>query len=220
MAEPPPNGGEGQGPRPTPAAPAANGPAAAAGHAAEAAPYGAAGNDAAATPTGAVDGAPNQNDAESAPVDAPSAHALLEFAKVGAEPLAEPLAEDLEGIIKAVARTGSTEAYPWDALRMLLARKVELVLAELWREAPDVRLPEGEAFERAAVEPLTRSLLEPRREGPPFTVQRLCELLTVCRATYRSTRKYLYALQRAVLVTSTEQATSPSPEAAAAASAA
>jgi len=99
--------------------------------------------------------------------------------------------------------------YPWDALRWLLARKVEEVLLELWMETPDLDLDqENETFENSAVEPLTRSLLEPRREGPPFTIQRLCELL-IDPHVYKSTRKYLFALQRAIVVTMTEESIMP-----------
>lgn len=112
-----------------------------------------------------------------------------------------PLTGELEAIIRDVARTGATTAYPWGSLRLLLARKLELVLADFWREVPDLQLSDGESFERAAVEPLTQSLLEPRREAPPFTTQRLCELLAEPRVTYKSTRRYLYALQRSVVIT-------------------
>jgi len=134
---------------------------------------------------------------------------LLEFAAAaesGAVPSPEPLTEELESIICHVAKTGAASGYPWDALRLLLARKLEHVLCDFWRDAPDVQLLEGQSFEVAAVEPLSRSLLEPRREGAPFTAQRLCELLSEPRLIYKSTRKYLYALQRAILVTVTEEA--------------
>merc|ERR1719356_222533 len=82
---------------------------------------------------------------------------------------------------------------------------VEVVLADFFRDSPDVEVAEGESFEHAIVEPLTRSLLEPRREGAPFTVQRMCELLAEPRQVYKSTRRYLYALQRSVLITATEE---------------
>lgn len=135
---------------------------------------------------------------------------LLEFAaasKAGALPSPPvKLSEELEGIIRVVAETGATSDFPWDALRHLLARKVEFVLGDFWRDAPDLQLQEGESFELTNVEPLRQSLLEPWRDGPPFTVQRLCELLYQPRRIYKSTRKYLYALQRAILVTTTEEA--------------
>lgn len=131
--------------------------------------------------------------------------------EAGAAAHSPAVTEELEGIIRDVAQTGSVNGYPWDSLRWLLARKVEHVLGEFWREVPDVQVQEGESFERMAVEPLTRSLLEPRREGPPFTAQRICELLAEPRLIYKSTRKFLFALQRAILVTMTEEALSQVP---------
>ncbi|CAE7491492.1 PPP4R2r [Symbiodinium natans] len=86
---------------------------------------------------------------------------------------------------------------------------MEKVLSEFWRDVPDLTLREGENFQQSAVEPLTQSLLEPRREGAPWTTQRLCELLAQPRASYKSTRKFMYALQRAILITTTEEALAP-----------
>eukprot|EP00930_Biecheleria_cincta_P003418 TRINITY_DN104353_c0_g1_i1.p1 TRINITY_DN104353_c0_g1~~TRINITY_DN104353_c0_g1_i1.p1 ORF type:complete len:272 (-),score=58.35 TRINITY_DN104353_c0_g1_i1:116-868(-) len=153
---------------------------------------------------------------EPAPEEAMARTALLEFAseavKAGALPGHEgALSEELEGIIRSVAQTGAAHCYPWDALRLLLARKVECVLSDFYRDAPDLPLREGETFQGQTVEPLTRSLLEPQREGAPWTTQRLCELLAEPRSSYTSTRKYVYALQRTVLVTSTEEAIHPQP---------
>jgi len=140
--------------------------------------------------------------------------ALLEFAaaaRTGTPQASEAIAEDLENIIGDVARTGVASSYPWEALRVLLARKVELVLGDFWHDVPDFPVQEGESFEHVAIEPLTRSLLEPHRSGAPFTVQRLCELLREPRVMYKSTRKYLYALQRVVVVTMPEEALAPRP---------
>ncbi|CAE7947866.1 PPP4R2r [Symbiodinium sp. KB8] len=119
------------------------------------------------------------------------------------------LSDELEGIIRNLAETGAAACYPWDALRILLAKKMETVLTDFWRDAPDLTLSEGETFQHSAVEPLKQSLLEPRREGAPWTTQRLCELLAQPRTSYKSTRKFMYALQRAILITATEEAIAP-----------
>jgi len=133
---------------------------------------------------------------------AESAAATATGASAGA---AAALPEELESIIREVAATGGARDYPWDALRLLLARKIELVLREFWKEAPDLPVAENTSFELCAVEPMTRSIMEARREGPPFTVQRLCELLAEPRHLYKSTRKFMLALQRTLLVMSTEE---------------
>merc|ERR1712060_208905 len=68
------------------------------------------------------------------------------------------------------------------------------------------QVQDGESFEHSTIKPLMASILEPHREGPPFTVQRLCELLAEPRRIYKSTKRYLYAIQRALVVTITEEA--------------
>jgi len=138
----------------------------------------------------------------------PNAHAaLLQFASAAEEEMT--LSDELEGIIRNLAETGAAACYPWDALRILLAKKMETVLTDFWNDAPDLTLSEGETFQHSAVEPLKQSLLEPRREGAPWTTQRLCELLAQPRTSYKSTRKFMYALQRAILITATEEAIAP-----------
>ena len=137
--------------------------------------------------------------------------ALLEWAAAIAADSAsliasyDPIPEELESIICEVARSGATSGYPWDALRFLLARKVEAVLRDFVKESKDLDMEEGELFDRQIIEPLMHSLLEPRRTGAPFTAQRLCELLTQPRPTYTSAKRYLFALQRVILVTATEE---------------
>jgi len=135
--------------------------------------------------------------------------ALLEFAALAKadSPLqADCITEELESIVAEIARSGLTTTYPWDALSHLLARKMERVLEDFWRDSPDVKLQDGESFEQTTIKPLMASILEPSREGAPFTVQRLCELLVEPRRIYKSTRRFLYALQRALVISATEEA--------------
>eukprot|EP00747_Dinoflagellata_sp_TGD_P211685 gnl/TRDRNA2_/TRDRNA2_84894_c0_seq1.p1 gnl/TRDRNA2_/TRDRNA2_84894_c0~~gnl/TRDRNA2_/TRDRNA2_84894_c0_seq1.p1 ORF type:complete len:259 (-),score=74.39 gnl/TRDRNA2_/TRDRNA2_84894_c0_seq1:88-822(-) len=136
----------------------------------------------------------------------PSAHArLLEFAAAGLTGRGDAIPEELEDVIREVAKTGAVDSYPWESMRMLLARKAQSVLDDFWRDAPDVELREGDSFELAIVEPITRSLLEPRRAGAPFTAQRICELLSEPRRVYKSTKRFLYALHRSLVVEATEE---------------
>jgi len=144
-----------------------------------------------------------------------SAHrGLMEFAAAAQSETPSPgvgetIPEELEELVRDIARTGAVAAYPWTALRVLLARKMELVLAEHWREAPPAEAVEGGSAEGSTAErspePLAQSLLDSRREGPPFTLQRICELLVEPRGIYKSSRSYRYALQRLVLIMATEE---------------
>ena len=76
---------------------------------------------------------------------------------------------------------------------------------EFWEDAQDVQLAADATFTDTYIRPLTDSLMKPVRDGAPFTVQRMCELLSEPRKQYKSTRKYVYALQRMVLVHLTEE---------------
>jgi serine/threonine-protein phosphatase 4 regulatory subunit 2 len=116
-----------------------------------------------------------------------------------------PLPEDIELVIRDVASNGDISAYPWEDLRVALARKLELVLVEFWEDVKDVQLKADVTFTNAYIRPLTSSLMKPVRDGAPFTVQRLCELLSEPHKQYRSTRKYLYAVQRMLLIQLTEE---------------
>lgn len=141
--------------------------------------------------------------------EAPLRRRLSEFAAVAREPPGpESIPEELDGLLRDIARDPVVACdFAWDALRVLLARKVERVLHDFWRDVPDLKLPEGRSFEAGVIEPLARSLLEDScRRGPPFTVQRICELLNDPRGCYKSTRGYFFALQKSILVTSTEAA--------------
>mmetsp|Transcript_147163 Transcript_147163/g.256885 ORF Transcript_147163/g.256885 Transcript_147163/m.256885 type:complete len:213 (+) Transcript_147163:46-684(+) len=132
---------------------------------------------------------------------------LLEFASAAKSgvPGSIPIPEELEGVIRDVAHSGAAGNYPWEALRLLLARKMELVLHDFWNDSQDVGVTEGQTFSGVVVEPLTKSLLEPSRDCPPFTLQRICELLVEPRRMYKSTRKFFYALERTLSVTMSEE---------------
>lgn len=73
--------------------------------------------------------------------------ALQHFVSAFAEDNPPPISAELEGIIMTVAKTGQPGAlYPWCALKHLLARKLEFVLAEFWRDKQDVDLCDDMSF--------------------------------------------------------------------------
>jgi serine/threonine-protein phosphatase 4 regulatory subunit 2 len=131
---------------------------------------------------------------------------LASFAKSAQEGQPGPagIPDELELVVRDIAVTGDLSAYPWEDLRVLLVRKMELVLAEFWEDVKDVQVKADATFVDACVHPLSQSLMKPLRDGAPFTVQRFCELLAEPRKQYKSTRKYLYALQRMLCVYLTE----------------
>jgi len=128
--------------------------------------------------------------------------ALAAFAKAVQEGQPGPaiLPGELESIVHEVALSGDLPGYPWEDLRVLIAQKMDLVLRSFFDEVQDVQVKADANFADAFIRPLTQSLMKPLRDGAPFTVQRLCELLVEPRKQYKSTRKYLYALQRLITV--------------------
>jgi serine/threonine-protein phosphatase 4 regulatory subunit 2 len=132
--------------------------------------------------------------------------ALASFANSAQEGQPGPvgLSDELELVVKDVALTGDLSAYPWEDLRVLLVRKMDMVLREFWEDVKDVQVKTDVTFVDAYIHPLSQSLMKPLRDGAPFTVQRLCELLVEPRKQYKSTRKFLYAVQRMVTVYLTE----------------
>ncbi|KAJ1972390.1 hypothetical protein H4R35_004705 [Dimargaris xerosporica] len=105
--------------------------------------------------------------------------------------------------LKAVAETNTvTESWP-DLLANIetqLQKALTTKLAKATRQnSADTSVLETEAKEFQ--ERLTATLREFYR--PPFTIQRICELVTVHSRQYDAPMKFLRALEKAVLVTST-----------------
>jgi len=99
---------------------------------------------------------------------------------------------ELRGIMENIAQTGTTEL-PWDPLSKFLAFQLQTVLSEAARSFQDC--PEtGEESLATSQERMTTLLLA--FEGPPFTIQRFCELLLNPVRHYHSTRKLVCALDK------------------------
>eukprot|EP01122_Echinamoeba_exundans_P017026 TRINITY_DN8828_c0_g1_i1.p1 TRINITY_DN8828_c0_g1~~TRINITY_DN8828_c0_g1_i1.p1 ORF type:complete len:275 (-),score=59.79 TRINITY_DN8828_c0_g1_i1:73-897(-) len=119
---------------------------------------------------------------------------LAEFAAASEK----QLSPQLEKIVHDISLVGVT-CYPWDHLKQLLAYKLSLVLDDHNCRTPEMRFEE----KRNTLLKQLQSFVD-----PPFTVQRLCELL-VNPGLYSNTHKYLFAVDKVLLVTSTQQTLSP-----------
>ncbi|CEL91801.1 unnamed protein product [Vitrella brassicaformis CCMP3155] len=110
----------------------------------------------------------------------------------------EGIPEDLEAVIRQIANNGVIR-YPWELLKHVLAAKIRQVLMEYHTKKPDVKLHQGESF-TSHVDAIVKALQD--FTGPPFTIQRLCELLSDPRKSYTSTKKLTYAFERMLKVIS------------------
>ncbi|GBM28814.1 Serine/threonine-protein phosphatase 4 regulatory subunit 2-A [Araneus ventricosus] len=110
----------------------------------------------------------------------------------------------LEDYLKRIAKNGEI-VFPWSKLKPLLKKKLEVVLDEFYETCPvetSVPVPNFETFNFDA---LKKSILQAVESftSAPFTIQRLCELVTDPTKHYNRTDKYMRGIEKNVLVVST-----------------
>jgi len=102
-------------------------------------------------------------------------------------------------VLKEMATTGQSR-YEWAHLKALIAAKMQQVCAEYYEVTKDLEAT-GETYEVVLKRLLTLLAEFP---NPPFTTQRLCELLLDPHRIYASsTRKLMNALEKLLTVSST-----------------
>ncbi|KAK6937439.1 Protein phosphatase 4 core regulatory subunit R2 [Dillenia turbinata] len=121
----------------------------------------------------------------------------------GTEPTEEINGEEVRGVLQVIAATGKFW-HDWDKLKTMLSFQLKQVLLEY----PEAKMASeeqvsslGETFPE-----LVRRLdeaLHSFTEGPPFTLQRLCEILLAANSIYPNLSKLALALEKNLLVTST-----------------
>lgn len=107
--------------------------------------------------------------------------------------------EEVRGILQVIASTGKFW-HDWEKLKSLLSFQLKQVLSEY----PEAKMTTKEQEE--TYQDLVKKLdeaLHNFEEGPPFTLQRLCEILLAARHIYPNLSKLALALEKNLLVTST-----------------
>ena len=102
-----------------------------------------------------------------------------------------------------VTRTGST-LFAWPKIKPLLRAKMERVIEEFYTHSPVDDLPAVPNVDQFSF-PACREKVFQQLDcfaGIPFTVQRLCELLTAPRKHYKRTDKFMRALEKNMLIVS------------------
>ncbi|XP_010087495.2 serine/threonine-protein phosphatase 4 regulatory subunit 2 [Morus notabilis] len=120
----------------------------------------------------------------------------------GAEPKYEIAEKEARGILEVIASTGKFW-HEWDKLKAILSFQLKQVLSEypetkMTSEQQNASL--GETFTELAKR--LEEALHSFDQGPPFTLQRLCEILLDARAIYPNLLKLALALEKNLLVTS------------------
>ncbi|XP_034236082.1 serine/threonine-protein phosphatase 4 regulatory subunit 2 [Thrips palmi] len=127
-------------------------------------------------------------------------HSLDEFAKL--KPKSIP--RELEDYLMYVARTGDP-VYQWATVKILFREKLLNVITEFYETTPTLDVAPSPNVDPFNYETMKTVLLE-RLEAfsnAPFTVQRLCELLTTPRKEYNRPDKFMRAIEKNILVVST-----------------
>ncbi|KAL5568177.1 hypothetical protein UlMin_024752 [Ulmus minor] len=120
----------------------------------------------------------------------------------GAEPKLEIDEKEARDILEVIASTGKFW-HDWEKLKGILSFQLKQVLSEypeakMTTEQQNASL--GETFPE--LEKRLDEALQSFDRGPPFTVQRLCEILLDARGIYPNLSKLALALEKNLLVTS------------------
>lgn len=111
---------------------------------------------------------------------------------------------ELEEYLKYVAKTGNT-LFQWTLVKPFIREKILNVIAEFAEQSALPDIPPYPNVDPFNYEAMKNILLErfDTFNGPPFTIQRLCELLSCPRKEYNRVDKFMRAVEKNILVVST-----------------
>ncbi|XP_062145568.1 uncharacterized protein LOC133853237 [Alnus glutinosa] len=120
----------------------------------------------------------------------------------GVELECEIVEEEIKGILEVIASTGKFW-HDWYKLKSMLSFQLKQVLSE-YAEAKMTMEQQNASLGETYLELVKRldEALLTFVEGPPFTLQRLCEILLEGRSIYPNLSKLALALEKNLLVTS------------------
>lgn len=129
-------------------------------------------------------------------------HSLEEFSKLRPK----DIPKELEDYLCFVAKTGDP-IYQWGTIKNLFKEKLINVITEFYESCPSIEIPPCPNVEVFNYETMKTFILEKLETFPaaPFTVQRICELLTKPRKEYNRIDKFMRALEKNILVVSTTE---------------
>lgn len=111
---------------------------------------------------------------------------------------------ELEEYLRYVAKTGNT-LFQWTLVKPFIREKILNVIAEFAEQSAVSDIPPYPNVDPFNYEAMKNMLLErfDTFNGPPFTIQRLCELLSCPRKEYSRVDKFMRAVEKNILVVST-----------------
>lgn len=125
--------------------------------------------------------------------------ALRDFEKKGKKDVSPVL----DQFLCHVAKTGET-MLSWSQFKSYFLFKLEKVMEDFRASAPEQRGPANSNVESIPFEEMKERILKIVNgyNGIPFTIQRLCELLTDPKRNYTGTEKFLRGVEKNVMVVS------------------
>lgn len=102
--------------------------------------------------------------------------------------------EELRGLMKEIAHSGDTGSYDWQLLKHFIIVSVKDVLLTMHKKYPDFQEKPGESFAEVVGELIELFYLF--ESEPPFTLQRICEVVLEPEKNYKSSSKFIYAIER------------------------
>ncbi|XP_021201502.3 serine/threonine-protein phosphatase 4 regulatory subunit 2 [Helicoverpa armigera] len=129
-------------------------------------------------------------------------HFLEDFSK--RKPKTIP--QELNEYLAYVARTGDP-VYQWSLVKSLFKEKLLSVITDFYETTPGIDIPPYPNVDPFNYDIMKNSLLERLDSftSAPFTVQRICELLTYPRKQYNRVDKFMRAIEKNILVVSTRE---------------
>jgi len=116
-----------------------------------------------------------------------------------------PIPQSLEDYLDHISKTGNT-VFPWPKIKPLFKIKLETTISEFNETLPCepgvTKMPNVESFKYTEMKERMMEQLE-SYSGVPFTVQRLCELLTQPSRHYKRVDKFMRGLEKVMLVVTT-----------------
>lgn len=127
---------------------------------------------------------------------------LEEFSKIKPK----DIPRELEEYLCFVAKTGNP-VYQWPVIKCLFRQKLINVISEFYETCPAIDIPPCLNVDLFNYNTMKTFILEKLDTfvAAPFTVQRICELLTTPRKQYNRIDKYMRALEKNILVVSTTE---------------
>ncbi|CAO1309488.1 unnamed protein product [Diamesa tonsa] len=114
---------------------------------------------------------------------------------------------ELEEYITFVARTGDS-VYHWALVKHLFREKLINVITQFYNDSPNIKeLPQYPNVDAFNFETMKKMLIEKLDSfnSAPFTIQRICELLADPRKQYSRIDKFMRAVEKTILVVSTQE---------------